>query len=87
MDTKVEHPLFPYFLIAKPAKLLKHSLAKVEETTLHLGIWKVALNIRYLGCFKITNKFRRIKLYAKFFRFGMEHFKYPALRGQIFPRS
>ncbi|KRZ65546.1 hypothetical protein T10_6087 [Trichinella papuae] len=48
---------------------------------------KVALNGRYQGCFEITNKFRRIKLDAKFFRFGMEHFKYPAIRGQIFPNS
>ncbi|KRZ64304.1 hypothetical protein T08_5472 [Trichinella sp. T8] len=31
---------------AKPADLPKHSLAKVEETTLHLGVGKVALNCR-----------------------------------------
>ncbi|KRY09372.1 hypothetical protein T12_7775 [Trichinella patagoniensis] len=29
----------------------------------------------------------QIKFDAKFFRFGMEHFKYPAIRGQIFPNS
>ncbi|KRZ66226.1 hypothetical protein T10_5406 [Trichinella papuae] len=72
---------------AKPADLLKHSLAKVKETTLHPGVGKVALNGRDQGCFEITNKFRRIKLDAKFFRYGMEHFKYPAIRGQIFPNS
>ncbi|KRZ80119.1 hypothetical protein T10_12181 [Trichinella papuae] len=69
----------------KPADLLKHSLAKVEEATLHPDVGKAALNGRDQGCFEITNKFRRIKLDAKFFRFGMQHFKYPAIRGQIFP--
>ncbi|KRY91060.1 hypothetical protein T4D_9814 [Trichinella pseudospiralis] len=79
--------LFPYFLIiniTKPADLPKHSLAKVEGTTLHPRIGKAALNGRDQGCFEITNKFRRIKLDAKFFRFGMEHFKYPALCEQTF---
>ncbi|KRZ75607.1 hypothetical protein T10_11824 [Trichinella papuae] len=69
----------------KPADLPKHSLAKVEEATLHPGVGKVALNGRDQGCFEITNKFSRIKLDAKFFRFGMQHFKYPVIRGQIFP--
>ncbi|KRZ01579.1 hypothetical protein T11_1266, partial [Trichinella zimbabwensis] len=63
---------------AKPADLPKHSLAKVEEETLHPGDGKVALNGRDQGCFEITNKFRRMKLDAKFFRFGMEHLKHPA---------
>ncbi|KRZ05512.1 hypothetical protein T11_12128 [Trichinella zimbabwensis] len=44
------------------------------------GFGKVALNGQDQGCFEITNKFRRIKLDAKFFRFGMEHLKYPAIR-------
>ncbi|KRX78989.1 hypothetical protein T06_16466 [Trichinella sp. T6] len=72
---------------AKPADLPKHSLAKVEETTLHPGVGKVALNCQDQGCFEIAHKFRRFKLNAKFFRFRMEHFKYPAIRGQIFPNS
>ncbi|KRY64828.1 hypothetical protein T4A_8417 [Trichinella pseudospiralis] len=66
---------------AKPADMLKHSLAKVEAKTLYPGIWKNALNSWYLACFEITNKFHRIKLYPKVFRFGMEHFQYPAIRG------
>ncbi|KRZ92289.1 hypothetical protein T08_2931 [Trichinella sp. T8] len=72
---------------AKPADLPKHSLAKVEEATLHSDIGKVALNSRDQVCFEIPKKFRRIKLGAKFFRFGKEHFKYPAIHGQIFPNS
>ncbi|KRY40729.1 hypothetical protein T01_2015 [Trichinella spiralis] len=72
---------------AKPADLPKHSLAKVEETTLHPGVGKVALNCRDQGCFEIAHKFCRFKLNAKFFRFRMEHFKNPAIRGQIFPNS
>ncbi|KRX33125.1 hypothetical protein T09_4815, partial [Trichinella sp. T9] len=40
--------------------LPKHSLAKVEETTLHRGVGEVALNCRDQGCFEITNKFCRI---------------------------
>ncbi|KRY33188.1 hypothetical protein T01_13372 [Trichinella spiralis] len=105
----------------KPADLPKHSLEKVEEATLHPGVWiyserivrdrlimrrarvdrnnydirlsvyenqiVVALIGRDQGCFEITNKFRRSKLDAKFFRFGMEHFKYPAIRAQIFLNS
>ncbi|KRX71359.1 hypothetical protein T06_11963 [Trichinella sp. T6] len=71
----------------KPADLPKHSLAKVEETTLHLGVGKVALNCRDQGCFEIAHKFCRFKLNAKFFCFRVEHFKYPAIRGQIFPNS
>ncbi|KRY45378.1 hypothetical protein T03_1164 [Trichinella britovi] len=59
----------------------------MEETILHPGVGKVALNGRDQGYFEITNKFCRIKLDAHFFRFGMEHFKYPAIRGQIFPNS
>ncbi|KRX28983.1 hypothetical protein T06_4139, partial [Trichinella sp. T6] len=55
--------------------LLKHSLAKVEETTLHPGVGKVALNCRDQGCFEIAHKFCRFKLNAKFFGFRMEHFK------------
>ncbi|KRX25465.1 hypothetical protein T07_5938 [Trichinella nelsoni] len=74
-------------VVAKPADLPKHSLAKVEEATLHSGVGKVALNSRDQVCFEIPNKFCQIKLGAKFFRFGKEHFKYPAIHGQIFPNS
>ncbi|KRZ97832.1 hypothetical protein T08_6151, partial [Trichinella sp. T8] len=45
----------------------KHSLAKVEEATLHLGVGKVALNSRDQGCFEIAKKRRGIKLEASFF--------------------
>ncbi|KRZ61157.1 hypothetical protein T02_2412 [Trichinella nativa] len=45
----------------------KHSLAKVEEATLHLGVEKVALNSRDQGCFEIAKKRRGIKLEASFF--------------------
>ncbi|KRX18785.1 hypothetical protein T07_11830 [Trichinella nelsoni] len=60
-----------------PADLPMHSLAKVEAATLHPGVGIVVLNGRDQGCFEITKKFRRIKFDAKFFRFGMQHFKYP----------
>ncbi|KRY28583.1 hypothetical protein T01_12047 [Trichinella spiralis] len=36
---------------------------------------------------KSQTNFAGLKLGAKFFRFGMEHFKYPAIHGQIFPNS
>ncbi|KRZ51083.1 hypothetical protein T02_6305 [Trichinella nativa] len=62
-----------------------HGLAKVEEATLHPDVGNVALNGRDQGCFKIANKFRRIKLEAQFFRFVMEHIKYPAIREEISP--
>ncbi|KRY99612.1 hypothetical protein T11_14967, partial [Trichinella zimbabwensis] len=52
----------------------------LEEATLHPGVGKVALNGQDQGCFEITNELRRIKLDAKFCRFGMQHFKYPAIR-------
>ncbi|KRX68246.1 hypothetical protein T09_7868 [Trichinella sp. T9] len=45
----------------------KHSLAKGEETTLHLGFGKVALNSRGQGFFEIAKKRRGIKLEASFF--------------------
>ncbi|KRY39454.1 hypothetical protein T01_6625 [Trichinella spiralis] len=45
----------------------KHSLAKVEEATLHLGVGKVALNSWDQGCFEIAKKRRGIKLQASFF--------------------
>ncbi|KRY21967.1 hypothetical protein T12_10352, partial [Trichinella patagoniensis] len=45
----------------------EHSLAKVEEATLHLGVGKVALNSRDQGCFEIAKKRRGIKLEASFF--------------------
>ncbi|KRX57778.1 hypothetical protein T06_7003 [Trichinella sp. T6] len=62
-----------------------HGLAKVEEATLHPDVGNVALNGRDQGCFKIANKFRRIKLEAQFFRFVMEHIKYPAISEEISP--
>ncbi|KRX28971.1 hypothetical protein T06_1521, partial [Trichinella sp. T6] len=49
--------------------LPKHSLAKVEETTLHPGVGKVALNCRDQDCFEIAHKFCRFKLNAVFFGF------------------
>ncbi|KRX62424.1 hypothetical protein T09_6131 [Trichinella sp. T9] len=74
--------LTSHFKISKPTVTMLrplpsqpvHGLAKVEEATLHPDVGKVAFNGRDQGCFKITNKFRRIKLEAKFFYFGMEHF-------------
>ncbi|KRY43773.1 hypothetical protein T03_2854 [Trichinella britovi] len=74
--------LTSHFKISKPTVTMLrplpsqplHGLAKVEEATLHPDVGKVALNGRDQGCFKIANKFRRIKLEAKFFHFGMEHF-------------
>ncbi|KRY76172.1 hypothetical protein T4B_2197 [Trichinella pseudospiralis] len=79
--------LFPDYEYTKPADLPKHSLEKVEEETMHPDVGKVALNGQDRGCFEITNKFCQINLDAKFFRFGMEHFKYPAIGGQIFLNS
>ncbi|KRZ74442.1 hypothetical protein T10_13290 [Trichinella papuae] len=61
-------------------------LSKVEET-LQPVVVQVALNCQDQGCFENTKKLRGIKLDAKFFRFGMEHFKYPAIRWQIFSNS
>ncbi|KRX35102.1 hypothetical protein T05_15807 [Trichinella murrelli] len=78
--------LTSHFKISKPTPSQPlHGLAKVEEATLYPDVGKVALNGRDQGCFKIANKFRRIKLEAKFFHFGMEHFKYPAIREEISP--
>ncbi|KRY44145.1 hypothetical protein T03_15116 [Trichinella britovi] len=48
--------------LSQAADLPKHSLAKVEETTLHPGVGNVALNCRDQGCFKIAHKFCRFKL-------------------------
>ncbi|KRZ00719.1 hypothetical protein T11_4223 [Trichinella zimbabwensis] len=77
--------LFPDYeynqFLSQAGRPAEAQLGKSErKTALHPGVPKVALNGRDQGCFEITNKFRRIKLDAKFFRFGMEHFKYPAIR-------
>ncbi|KRY60073.1 hypothetical protein T03_4963, partial [Trichinella britovi] len=55
------------FLIIHLLDMPKHSLAKVEEATLHLGVRKVALNSRGQGFFEIAKKRRGIKLEDSFF--------------------
>ncbi|KRX13343.1 hypothetical protein T07_6260 [Trichinella nelsoni] len=60
---------------------------RLGKKTLHSGVGEVALNGKDQISFEIANKFRRIKLDFKFFRFGKEHFKYSTIHGQSFPNS
>ncbi|KRZ10753.1 hypothetical protein T11_7609 [Trichinella zimbabwensis] len=46
---------------AKPADLPKHSLEKMEKTTLYPDVEKIALNGRYQGGFEIAYKRHQIK--------------------------
>ncbi|KRY71933.1 hypothetical protein T4B_7035 [Trichinella pseudospiralis] len=48
------------------------------------GCWESCLEWPGSRLFR-NHKFHRIKLNAKFFRFGIKHFKYRAMLGQIFP--
>ncbi|KRZ83913.1 hypothetical protein T08_9666 [Trichinella sp. T8] len=68
----------------KPVDLPKHSLAKVEESTLNPGVGEVALKSRDQGYFEIANKLRQINFDAKFFRFGMEHLNIQLYKGRSF---